>query len=101
MRIRPFLALVRVHLTPTAVADSFTGYCLAVTERGRPPSHFTILGIAAASTLIYWMGMVTNDLFDLEKDRRSHPDRPLPRGEASRSSALALAALLGAGGLLA
>jgi 4-hydroxybenzoate polyprenyltransferase len=101
MRIRPYLALVRVHLTPTAVADSFTGYCLAVAVRGRPPSQLGILGIAAASTLIYWMGMATNDLLDLEKDRASQPHRPLPRGEASRSSVLALSALLAAGGLLA
>ena len=101
MRIRPYLALVRVHLTPTAVADSFTGYCLAVTGRGRPPDALGLLGIAIASVLIYWTGMATNDLLDFEKDRATQPHRPLPRGEVSPASALAFSALLAAGGLLA
>ena len=33
-----------------------------------------------ASTLLYWSGMVWNDYFDLEQDRKERPGRPLASG---------------------
>lgn len=43
--------------------------------------------LAAASALLYSAGMVLNDVFDIELDREEQPDRPLPSGRISQSSA--------------
>jgi hypothetical protein len=102
--IVPYLELVRVHLTPLAVADSFAGFCLATRIAGalggRPPGAGNLLRIAASSVLLYWMGMATNDLFDRKKDRIGQPLRPLARGAISPRAAWGFSLLLGLGGLL-
>jgi 4-hydroxybenzoate polyprenyltransferase len=53
------------------------------------------------TTAVYWAGMILNDCFDLEEDRRERPERPLPSGRISLPAAwaaggalLALALLL-------
>jgi hypothetical protein len=99
--LRPYLDLARVQLTPTAVADSFAGYCLVVVARKCPPSAGTAVALALTSIFSYWMGMATNDLLDLEKDRRRGASRPLVRGELRPSSGWIFAGLLAAGALLA
>jgi 4-hydroxybenzoate polyprenyltransferase len=50
--------------------------------------------LAASSALLYAGGMVSNDLFDLEEDRRDRPKRPLPAGAVPLRSAVLLAAVL-------
>lgn len=37
--------------------------------------------LLAASSLLYTAGMVLNDVFDVEVDRRDRPSRPLPSGQ--------------------
>jgi 4-hydroxybenzoate polyprenyltransferase len=55
-----------------------------------------------ASACLYSGGMVWNDYFDLDQDRRERPFRPLPSGKVSPGAALLLGViLLGAGGGLA
>jgi geranylgeranylglycerol-phosphate geranylgeranyltransferase len=44
--------------------------------------------LAAAAALSTGFGNVLNDIVDLESDKINHPERPLPKGEISRSSAL-------------
>jgi len=95
------LDLVRVQLTPTAVADSFAGYCLAVVARHSPPSAGTAATLAVTSICAYWMGMATNDLLDLEKDRRHQAPRPLVRGQLGSGRGWIFACLLAAGALAA
>src|SRR5207302_1510764 len=51
----------------------------------------------AASTLLYWAGMVWNDYFDLAQDRKERPLRPIPSGRVTPR----MAALLGTGLMLA
>jgi 4-hydroxybenzoate polyprenyltransferase len=43
--------------------------------------------IAAASVALYCGGMVWNDVFDVEQDRRERPFRPIPSGAISPTSA--------------
>lgn len=95
--IRDVLVLMRAPLALSAAANVVTGALLL-----RPPGaawtrdELTALAlIVAASCCAYWGGMVLNDRFDLERDRRLHPGRPLPAGRVSPG----LASLLG-GGLL-
>lgn len=97
--IRDVLVLMRAPLALSAAANVVTGALLL-----RPPGtdwtrdEVTALALLAlASCCAYWGGMVLNDRFDLERDRRLHPGRPLPAGRLSPG----LASLLGGGLLLA
>lgn len=57
---------------------------------------------ALASVCLYGAGMVLNDFFDLEEDRKQRPERPLPQGVLKPITALALGlGLLGSGIALA
>jgi 4-hydroxybenzoate polyprenyltransferase len=98
-RFRPNLQLVRLPNVFTAFAD----ICLAAlaTHVGfdRWPT-FTLLLLA--SGCLYCGGMVWNDYFDIEQDRRERPFRPLPSGRVRRPTAAWLGAtLLSVGWLLA
>jgi 4-hydroxybenzoate polyprenyltransferase len=108
--VRAYLELIRVFLTPTAVADSFAGLvvarslCAAGALPLRPdPGGASdgselprVLLLASTSILLYWLGMAANDVFDLEKDRTLAPARPIPSGKVSRSGATVLCIALGA-----
>lgn len=61
-----------------------------------------ILWVLVASVCLYAAGMILNDWFDAQEDRRDRPYRPLPAGEVSVSLAFILGAgLLTAGVLIA
>lgn len=89
----PYLRLLRLPNVFTALADIALGYALARRDLDRPG---LLIVLAAASGCLYLAGMVLNDLFDLEIDRRERPQRPLPSGAVS----LAFARALGFGLLL-
>jgi 4-hydroxybenzoate polyprenyltransferase len=55
--------------------------------------------LMTASTLLYWSGMVWNDYFDLDQDRKERPGRPLASGRIGLSAALRLAIGLMVGGV--
>lgn len=107
LRIRPYLELVRVFLTPTAAADSLTGHLVALSlyteDVGQHGGSATLgtafLATITASILLYWFGMAANDVFDAPVDRYKAPSRPIPSGRISRGhaaglcSGLAIAAL--------
>jgi len=84
----PWLRLMRLPNVFTAVADVAMGY-LFVHKSVRSPSQLACL--IAASALLYTAGMVLNDVFDIEVDRKERPFRPLP----SRKVGLGAARLFG------
>jgi 4-hydroxybenzoate polyprenyltransferase len=96
--LRAYAELVRLPNIFTAFADICLGWSVAQatgTAWSRWPS-FTFLG--AGSACLYAGGMVWNDFFDIEQDRRERPFRPLPSGRVTRRAALFLGVtLLGAG----
>jgi 4-hydroxybenzoate polyprenyltransferase len=63
----------------------------AVAGRGNPRALPWLLG---ATMCLYAGGVVLNDVFDLEIDRRERPERPLPSGRVSLRAAAALGATL-------
>jgi 4-hydroxybenzoate polyprenyltransferase len=91
-----YLELVRIFLAPSAAADCYAGLFLASALTGRAPGAGTTLMAVAASILLYSMGMVANDIFDLPRDRERAPHRPLPSGRVSLRAAVVLAGALGA-----
>ena len=71
-RLLAFLELLRLPNVFTAIADVVMGFLLvAWTVSG--PDWPPLVWAVAASTALYLAGMVLNDLFDLEVDRRERP----------------------------
>src|SRR3954463_16773363 len=87
--------LVRLPNVFTALADICLGALAADALPERWPSFLCVL---LASGLLYSSGMVWNDYFDIEQDRRERPFRPLPSGRVSGPAALRLGTGLLAGG---
>ncbi len=90
-RLLAYAQLMRLPNVFTAMADVFMGYWLTH-ETLAPVGVFLLL--LASSSCLYTAGMVINDLFDLEQDRRERPERPLPSGRVSKKSATLLGTLL-------
>ncbi|MFC9508463.1 SCO3242 family prenyltransferase [Streptomyces sp. NPDC057002] len=86
--------LVRAPAALTVPGDVIAGAVSARRPLGR---H--IVGLAAASTCLYWAGMALNDYADRETDARERSHRPVPSGRVRPGTALALAAAGTAGGL--
>lgn len=87
------LTLLRPANLPTAWADILAGAAVAGGLAGTAPLGWLLL----ATTGLCGGGIVLNDVFDANLDRREDPERPIPSGRASRR----LAAGLGLGLLVA
>lgn len=97
------LRLMRPANIVTAVADILAGFAIsgaaanliALGADANSPSLFTTLLWLCLSTLgLYGGGIVFNDVFDAELDRKERPERPIPCGLASPASATTLALIL-------
>ena len=97
--ILPWLRLMRLPNVFTAVADVAMGYLFVRGTNVEPPRLALLI---AASASLYTAGMVLNDWFDVEIDRRERPFRPVPSGQISLRAAAWLGfALLAIGLVLA
>ena len=96
-----YLQLMRPANIITAIADILLGFFLAfsvvegaVLHQVLSEIHWPSLVLLALSTIgLYGGGVVFNDYFDAELDAVERPERPIPRGDASKKGA----SLLGAG----
>ena len=81
-------------IRPFNAAMSAGAVCLGawISASRLSPLNIAILAMVAANATGF--GNVINDIFDMETDRISHPDRPLVRGTISRANALIYAILL-------
>jgi 4-hydroxybenzoate polyprenyltransferase len=93
-----YLRLLRAANVFTALADVMMGYaCVQRSLVPLPP----LAGLLAASALLYLAGMVLNDVFDIDVDRRERPQRPLPAGRIALRTARILGWTLLLAGLAA
>lgn len=92
------LALLRLQLLPSALADIFAGAALAGGLSARHGIALTLFLTLLGSACLYLGGMVMNDVADATRDRDLSPSRPIPSGQITRAMAtlLALALLLAA-----
>jgi 4-hydroxybenzoate polyprenyltransferase len=97
MNLRAYAQLVRLPNVFTAIADIALG---ALVAGALPGSWLPFVLLALTSACLYSAGMVWNDFFDLEQDRKERPSRPLPSGRIGRGEAAALGAVLLLCGLL-
>lgn len=94
---RAYAQLVRLPNLPSALAD----ICLGVLAAHALPEHgFAFLLVLLSSSCLYSAGMVWNDYFDREQDRRERPFRPLPSGRVSPRQAVRLGAILLLAGMI-
>src|SRR5215813_9803834 len=95
-RLRDYAQLVRLPNLPTALAD----ICLGALATAALPAHTVpFLWLLLCSACLYSSGMVWNDYFDQEQDRRERPFRPLPSGRVTPREAVQLGAGLMAAGV--
>jgi 4-hydroxybenzoate polyprenyltransferase len=95
-QLRAYAQLVRLPNVFTAVADIALG---ALAAGALPSRWLPFLLLALTSGCLYCSGMVWNDFFDLEQDRKERPSRPIPSGRVSRGTAARFGAALFAAGL--
>jgi 4-hydroxybenzoate polyprenyltransferase len=87
-RLRVYAQLVRLPNVFTAFAD--IGLGILATWQLTPealPGIWSALFLLAASGCLYSGGIVFNDVFDVQQDKRERPSRPIPSGRLSRSGA--------------
>ena len=97
-RMQSYAQLVRLPNLPTALADILLGM-LATGSLAKPERWPAYLLLMLASACLYCGGMVWNDYFDRELDRRERPERPIPSGKISPGRAALCGGLLVAGGV--
>jgi 4-hydroxybenzoate polyprenyltransferase len=95
-RLRPFAQLVRLPNVFTALADITLA---ALATHALPQYAPAFLLLCLASACLYCGGMVWNDFFDVEQDKRERPYRPIPSGRVSRTTAAVFGGLLLTGGV--
>jgi hypothetical protein len=102
MKLFPYLVLIRPANILTAIADIIAGFAIAgVLGSLHFGDHLPNLLWLLLSTMgLYAGGIVFNDLFDLETDRRERPERMLPSGRVTEKQALIYGVLLLLGGIL-
>lgn len=102
--IRAYAQLLRIPNVFTAFADILLGWlavnALDAATRESWESLVELCALLAASGCLYSAGMVWNDFFDVEEDRRERPFRPIPSGRVTLQSAGWLGSVLVAGGLV-
>lgn len=83
--LKDWAQLVRVPNTFTAAADPLAGMCIAAMYSPNTsvsaPGYLPSASLAAiGSILLYWGGMVLNDVFDLAEDQKNQRPGPIVRG---------------------
>lgn len=96
-RFHAWLQLLRAPNLLTVPGDPLVGIFLAAGPDSILPAR-AFLSLAAAFAF-YLFGLIINDYCDIEEDRRTRPDRPLPAGTVKPRSALIWAVLLALAGL--
>lgn len=75
-RARPWLVLGRVSNLPTVWSN-----CLAAWLLGGGGTGARFLVLLVGASLMYLGGLLLNDYWDAEFDRRHRPERPIPAGQ--------------------
>ena len=91
---RQYTSLVRLPNLFSAASNILPGYCIIVATIPSSFSNTNVLqlaGLMVTSSLLYMAGIVFNDYFDIEIDKKERPTRPLPSGNISKRKALTIA----------
>ena len=95
------LRLMRPANIVTAIADILAGLAIASAYYGTFDDLFSPLLLILATIGLYGGGVVFNDVFDADLDRKERPERPIPRGIVTEKEGGILGIVLLAGGITA
>ncbi len=98
--LKYYLQLFRIPNIFTVPPDILGGYFVTAINNVPSTNYFDVLLLVFSSIFLYVGGLVTNDLFDIRKDKTERPNRPLPSGKINRSMAILLSALFFGSGVL-
>lgn len=82
-----FLRLIRAPNIVTSVSNVCAGALIITCLQQATIPFMPLLILMACSALIYANGIIWNDIFDLEIDKKLRPKRPLPSGKIKVSTA--------------
>ena len=85
---KDYLILVRLPNLFTLPSNILVGFVIASSLT--LTSYVQVLLLVTISILLYCVGLVLNDLFDYNIDKKERPDRPLASGKVSRRAAIGL-----------
>ncbi len=84
---KEYLQLVRIPGIFTAFSNVLIGYFFSLSQN---PDFVSLPFLLVTSGMLFSAGMVFNDFFDLNIDKKERPNRPLPSGKISKQNALFL-----------
>ena len=87
--IKAWATLLRLPNLFTVPGDAAAGFLLAGAT-----FSFRLAPVCIAVIGLYCAGLVLNDWFDIEEDRRERPERPLPSGRINPSAAFTVGIIL-------
>lgn len=91
-RLKEYLQLIRLPNVFTTPSNILAGYFAAVTTTAAAEADGVhLIALMVSSGLLYIAGIVLNDYFDIEIDKKERPSRPLPSGKISKGYALTIA----------
>jgi len=83
---KDYLQLVRIPGIFTALSNVLIGYFFSLSQT----EVFSFPFLLLTSGFLFCSGMILNDYFDLQIDKRERPDRPLPSKKISKQNAFLL-----------
>lgn len=92
--LKALLSLTRPANLVTAIADVLAGMAIAGYFANNNPPPAPVGWLSLATVCLYGGGVVFNDVFDADLDAIERPERPIPSGIVSKTSATLLGALL-------
>lgn len=90
MNVKAYITLLRPANVVTALADILAGMAIV----GFVWNDKTPFLLLFSTIGLYGGGVVLNDYFDVSIDTKERPERPIPSGKVSKSSALVFGSLL-------
>jgi 4-hydroxybenzoate polyprenyltransferase len=88
--LRQYLLLIRLPNLFTVPSNILTGYFTVISPADNA-NILQLLCLIFSSVLLYVAGIILNDYFDIEVDRKERPFRPLPSGRIAKHKALLIA----------
>jgi 4-hydroxybenzoate polyprenyltransferase len=91
--LKDYLQLFRIPNIFTVPPDILGGYFVTAINNVPSLNYFDVFLLVFSSIFLYVGGLVTNDLFDIHKDKIERPNRPLSSGNIKKPTAVLLSAL--------
>ncbi|GAB3540354.1 UbiA-like protein EboC [Spirosoma fluminis] len=101
MKLKALISLTRPANLVTAIADVLAGMAIAGYFLNEAPPAPPVGWLSLATVCLYGGGVVFNDVFDAELDAIERPERPIPSGVVSKTTATILGSVLLMVGILA